>query len=78
MLVLKTLIYIYNILPVNVNLETCTVPHFMKFNFIKIFIYYLFITYILGVYWNMFTGNYSGSRMRVLYRNLLFILYFSK
>lgn len=23
----------------------------------------------------MFTGNYSGSRMRVLYRNLLFILY---
>lgn len=30
-------IYIY-IIQVNVNLETCTVPHFMKFNFIKIFI----------------------------------------
>lgn len=26
------------IIPVNVNLETCMVPHFMKFNFIKIFI----------------------------------------
>lgn len=78
MLVLKILIYIYNILLVNVNLEICTVLYFMKFNFIKIFIYYLFIIYILGVYWNMFIGNYSGFRMYIFYRNLFFILYFLK
>lgn len=74
MLVLKTLIYIY-------YTSKCKSGNLYGTTFYEIQFYqdiYLFITYILGVYWNMFTGNYSGSRMHILYRNLLFILYFSK